>query len=143
MRQAVTGAFGYSGKYIAQRLLKKGIEVITLTDSPQRKHDFGTSIQAYPFHVAILGAILGKQRPIFSIPDFFGYAAGKIVGLIFDDVVITRDEIQGLCADLLYVDAPPAGNTKLTDWAREHVDELGLRYASELARRRDRTRAYQ
>ena len=30
----------------------------------------------------------------------------------------------------------------LTDWAREHADILGRHYASELARRRDRTRAY-
>lgn len=30
---AVTGAFGYSGKYIAQRLLADGRQVITLTNS--------------------------------------------------------------------------------------------------------------
>jgi len=30
----VTGAFGYSGKYIARRLLDAGYEVKTLTNSP-------------------------------------------------------------------------------------------------------------
>jgi len=39
-------------------------------------------------------------------------------------------------SDLLCVDAPPAGTTKLTAWAREHRDTLGRRYTSELARRR-------
>jgi NADH dehydrogenase len=38
-------------------------------------------------------------------------------------------------AGLLYVDAPPAGWTKLSEWARQHADTLGQAYASELARR--------
>ena len=33
---AVTGAFGYSGKYIAERLLAQGKSVITLTNSLNR-----------------------------------------------------------------------------------------------------------
>jgi len=45
-------------------------------------------------------------------------------------------------ADLLYVDSPPAGKTKLTDWAREHADTLGIEYTSELSRRKDRRREY-
>src|SRR5579859_7193832 len=49
-RQAVTGAFGYSGKYIAQRLLDAGKEVITLTNSLDRPNPFGERVKAYPFH---------------------------------------------------------------------------------------------
>lgn len=52
------------------------------------------------------------------------------------DVFITREEIAGLMADLLYVDDEPTGATRLTDWARKHADTLGTVYASELARRR-------
>lgn len=47
---AVTGAFGYSGKYIAQRLLDSGKTVITLTNSPDRDHSFGKAIAAFPFN---------------------------------------------------------------------------------------------
>lgn len=36
MRVAVTGAFGYSGKYIAKRLLAQGHELWTQTDSVRR-----------------------------------------------------------------------------------------------------------
>ena len=50
MRIAVTGAFGFSGKYIAQRLLALGHEVITLTNSPQRTNPFGGSIKAFPYN---------------------------------------------------------------------------------------------
>lgn len=45
----VTGAFGYSGKYIAQRLLAQGRSVATLTNSPQRANAFGGRVQAHPF----------------------------------------------------------------------------------------------
>ncbi len=37
----VTGAFGYSGSYIARRLLVAGHTVRTLTRSQGRAHDFG------------------------------------------------------------------------------------------------------
>jgi len=47
---AVTGAFGYSGRYIAQRLLDAGHEVLTLTNSPQRETPFRDRIAALPFH---------------------------------------------------------------------------------------------
>jgi len=50
VRIAVTGAFGFSGKYIAQRLLALRHEVITLTNSPQRANPFGGSINAFPYN---------------------------------------------------------------------------------------------
>ena len=80
--------------------------------------------------------------PIVSVPPWFGYAASWLVGQTVGDVVITKDEIEGLMADLLYVDAPPVGITALTRWAKAHADALGRRYASELARRKDRVGAY-
>ena len=50
MRVAVTGAFGYSGKYIAQRLLAEGHEVLTLTNSVQRANPFGRRVQVHLFN---------------------------------------------------------------------------------------------
>jgi len=44
--------------------------------------------------------------------------------------------------DLLHVSSPPAGKITLTDWAKAEKDRLGRRYASELARRRNREKAY-
>ena len=48
--QAVTGAFGYSGKYIAKRLIDEGKKVITITNSLHRKNPFGSKIQVFPFN---------------------------------------------------------------------------------------------
>src|ERR1035437_5674757 len=46
----VTGAFGYSGKYIATRLLQAGHRVRTLTNSGDRPNPFGGQVEAHPFH---------------------------------------------------------------------------------------------
>ena len=46
---AVTGAFGYTGKYIARRLLKLGEPVITLTGHPDQTNEFGALVKAFPF----------------------------------------------------------------------------------------------
>jgi uncharacterized protein YbjT (DUF2867 family) len=45
---AVTGAFGYSGKYIAQKLLALDHAVITLTNSTHRTNDFAGQVTAFP-----------------------------------------------------------------------------------------------
>ena len=89
-----------------------------------------------------IGRIIGKERPVMSIPPGVGYLVSKLVGKLVGDVIVTRDEIRGLMAGLLYVESSPAGTTRLTDWASQNADSLGVRYASELARRRDRTSAY-
>lgn len=46
----VTGAFGYTGKYIARRLLASGQRVKTLTGHPSRPNPFGDQISAAPFN---------------------------------------------------------------------------------------------
>ena len=46
----VTGAFGYSGKYITSRLLSAGKRVRTLTNSLQRENPFGTAVEAHPYN---------------------------------------------------------------------------------------------
>jgi len=48
--QVVTGAFGYSGKYITSRLLAKGQTVRTLTNSTGRENPFGGRVEAAPYH---------------------------------------------------------------------------------------------
>ena len=93
--------------------------------------------------VQTIGRIIGKPRTIVSVPPALGYAVGRVAGAMLRDVVITREEIKGLMADLLHVDAPAAGRTELTDWAARNAATLGTRYSSELARRRDRETAYE
>ena len=45
----VTGAFGYTGRYITERLLSTGIRVRSLTNHPGRQNPFGQEIDVAPF----------------------------------------------------------------------------------------------
>jgi len=46
----VTGAFGYTGKYITRRLLSMGLRVKTLTGHPGRPNPFGEQVSVAPFN---------------------------------------------------------------------------------------------
>ncbi len=48
--RVVTGAFGFAGKYIAERLLAAGHTVRTLTNSPHRENPFLGRVIAYPYN---------------------------------------------------------------------------------------------
>ena len=44
----VTGAFSYTGRYVAQRLLDQGVSVKTLTRNPNREDPSGGQVMAFP-----------------------------------------------------------------------------------------------
>ena len=113
------------------------------TDRTDRVIDaIGPETFRYRELVAELSRIIGVRRPIVSVPPRLGYVAGWLLGKLVGDVLITRDEVEGLMQDLLATDSEPTGQTRLSSWAREHAARLGRRYATELGRRRDRRVAY-
>jgi nucleoside-diphosphate-sugar epimerase len=62
MRVAVTGAYGYSGQYMARYLLAQGHDVITLTNSSHRSNPFADRVKAFPFNFSNPAA-LEKNTP--------------------------------------------------------------------------------
>ncbi len=80
---------------------------------------------------------------IINIPPWLGYIVSRAVGIFTGDVFVSREEIKGLMSDLLHVPgAVPTGTTRLTEWAKKNADTLGIHYASELARRKNRKLSY-
>ena len=47
-KAVVTGAFSYTGRYVAQRLLEQGVSVRTLTRNTGRESPFGEMVKAFP-----------------------------------------------------------------------------------------------
>ena len=58
----VTGAFGFTGKYIVRRLLSRGNSVRTLTDHPERLDPFGGTVEVFPFNFADRSALVRSLR---------------------------------------------------------------------------------
>ncbi|MCO6006906.1 NAD(P)H-binding protein [Actinoallomurus purpureus] len=58
------------------------------------------------------------------------------LSMLTRDVVLTRDEIEGLMAELVMVDGEATCPTLLTGYLHENAGQIGRRYQSELARRK-------
>lgn len=144
-RLPVFGVFG-DGFYKLQPVYVDDLAALAVEQGKNRQNTIinaiGPETFTYRGLVETIGEIIGRRRPIISVPPSLSYIAGWIIGKIVGDVMITRAEIAGLMTNLLYVDSPPTGKTKLTDWAKERADSLGLHYTSELARRLDRDTEY-
>jgi NADH dehydrogenase len=141
----VLGVFG-SGEYRLRPIYVDDLAALAVEQGQSGRNvvieAVGPETFTYRQLLRQIGALIGCPRPAVSVPKWLGYAMAAMLGRIMGDILVTREEIEGLTADLLYVDAPAAGQTRLTDWVRQHADTLGRRYASELARRRDRQRGY-
>jgi NADH dehydrogenase len=62
MKIAVTGAFSYSGKYIAKRLLERGEDVFTLTNHPNRPDPFAGKVKALPLDFGNEAELIANLR---------------------------------------------------------------------------------
>ncbi len=144
-RLPVFGVFG-DGSYRLQPIYVEDLAALAVEQGKKRANviidAIGPETFTYRELAKTIGEIIGVRRPILSMPPALAYLAGWKLGLLLGDVMITWPEVKGLMGDLLCTDSPPAGATRLTDWMREHRDTLGVRYASELARRKDRTKEY-
>jgi len=144
-RLPVFGVFG-SGNYGLQPIYVEDLAELAVAQGLARGDRIidaiGPETFTYRGLVETIGRIIGKHRPIISVPPGLGYLLVSALGRVVKDAILTREEIEGLMWGLLCTDSPPSGHTKLTDWAREHADTLGRHYASELARRLNRELAY-
>ncbi len=58
----------------------------------------------------------------------------NFIGYMVRDLVITRDEIEGLMSNLLVSASPPTGQTRLSEWLEQNADRVGASYISDLQR---------
>lgn len=137
----VFGVFG-DGNYRLQPIYIDDLAKLVVEQGRNKENTIidaiGPETFTYKGLVQEVSKAIGKKRLIISIRPAIGCIVGSIIGKIVGDVLITREEIEGLMTGLLYVDSPPAGKTKFADWAKEHAESLGKHYASELARRRNK-----
>ncbi|MFQ5749277.1 MAG: epimerase, partial [Planctomycetota bacterium] len=145
-RLPVFGVFG-DGEYRLQPIFVDDLAELAVREGQSEENRIIDAIgpETFTFRglVKAVGEIIGKRRPIISVPPGVGYLAAWMIGRMVGDVFLTRQEISGLMQGLLCTESEPAGKKKLTEWARQHAGGLGVRYSSELARRRNRAEAYE
>jgi NADH dehydrogenase len=84
--------------------------------------------------VRAVASAVGARRRIVHASRGAALALSRLVGLAMRDVLLTREELDGLMAGLLVSGGPPQGLERFTDWLAREGDRLGRRYVSELAR---------
>jgi NADH dehydrogenase len=82
----------------------------------------------------LVGAAIGCRRPLVHAPPRAALTLGAVVGAVRRDVVLTRDELEGLQASLLVSHEPPRGRDSFREWLERNGATLGRAYVSELAR---------
>lgn len=141
----VFGTFG-DGEYKLQPMHVDDFAELILrcADAPNTRTADAVGPETFAFRdlVRTIAGIIGVRRPIVSVPAGLGYAISRLLNPLVGDVIITREEIDGLRRNLLYSDHDVVGKTRLTDWAARSRDSLGVRYASEVGRRIHRSTGY-
>lgn len=134
----VVGVFG-SGDYRLQPIYVDDLARVAAEKAGSRQNEIleaiGPETFSYRELIEKVAEAIGVRRRILSISPEAGYLGCKMLGWLFGDVMITREEIHGLMENRLYVEAPALGRTKLTWWMEQNSDTLGRQYTSELARR--------
>jgi uncharacterized protein YbjT (DUF2867 family) len=92
--------------------------------------------EAFTFEelVRLIARKLNRDIALLHLPPGLALFASQLIGSLVNDVVLTREEVDGLMAGLLVSKRPPAGKTKLSEWLSQNADRVGVRYASELGR---------
>ena len=82
--------------------------------------------------VSALKRATGSRAIVLRVPPPMALLAGGALGLLVRDTVLTRDELNGLTADLLASDQPPLGTTRVSDWLADAGSWLGRTWLPEV-----------
>ncbi len=84
--------------------------------------------------VRLVRQAVGSHSPIAPVPKWLLRTVSRLVGSVVHDVVLTRDEVEGLTANLLVSRSPPTASTRFSDWLSANAQQLGVEWASEIHR---------
>jgi len=136
-RLPVFGVFG-SGQYRLQPVYVDDLAALAVEMGGQTDNAVldavGPETFTYDEIVRLIARHIGRPARIVHVPIWFGLLSARLLGWLMGDVMVTRDEIAGLTANLLVSDRPPTCPTRLSQWLVQYGPELGQRYRSELAR---------
>jgi NADH dehydrogenase len=94
----------------------------------------GPETFAFEELVRLIATTIGARARIVHVPPTAVAVTGRVLGLLVNDVVVTKDELDGLMAGLVVTGGPTTGQRRLSTWLADHADVVGRRYASEVSR---------
>jgi uncharacterized protein YbjT (DUF2867 family) len=85
--------------------------------------------------VRLIAGRVGRGAVRFvHLPMPWAYVSTLVTGWFVGDIVLTWEEYQGLMGNMLALEGPSAGQTRLSEWLAENHERVGRQYASEVER---------
>ena len=140
LRRLPVFAIAGSGQYQAQPVHVADLAAIAVTAAAGRENTVSDAVgpEIYTFDelVRLIADRVQSRSRVVHVSPRMALLLARLLGFLVRDVVLTREEIDGLAANLLVSNdpGPPQGQTRLSVWLAENGDDLGAAYASELAR---------
>jgi len=94
----------------------------------------GPDVYTFEGLVSLIAEHIGREARFVHLRPGIAHLLFSVAGMVLRDVILTRDEIDGLMAGLLVSGGPPTAPMRLADWLGDDDSSLGLRYESELKR---------
>jgi uncharacterized protein YbjT (DUF2867 family) len=136
-RLPVFGIAG-DGRYRLQPIHVDDLAELAVRFAGQREDVVADAVGPETFEyaevVGVLRRAVGSRALVIHEPARLTLLAAQMLGHMLGDVMLTRDELDGLMADLLVSHAEPLGWTSFTAWLAEASGWLGGEYLSELKR---------
>lgn len=87
--------------------------------------------------IRLIREAVGSRALLLNVPPLAVPPMTWALGTALRDTLLTPDELRGLIAELVTTDGRATGRVSLSAWVREHADDLGRAYASEVGRHFD------
>ena len=88
--------------------------------------------------VELLARKLGSKTRIVHVSPGLALLCCRFMGYLTGDILLTKEELEGLMQNLLVSAQPPTGQARLSDWPDRNASTVGRMYASELQRHFER-----
>ncbi len=94
----------------------------------------GPEIYSFEELVVAIRDAVGSSSRLVQMPSPLALLAAGALGRTVGDVLLTREELEGLMDGLLVSTELPRGEHRFSDWLRDNGHWLGRAYLSEVAR---------
>lgn len=95
----------------------------------------GPEILTFDELIKLIASQINSRARIIHVDPWLALFLARLIGYAVRDVVITRDEIEGLMSNLLVSQGEPTAPTRFSVWLGQNADKIGKRYISGLERR--------
>jgi uncharacterized protein YbjT (DUF2867 family) len=93
----------------------------------------GPEVFTFTEFVSAIRDAIGSRALLLPTPAPIALAAAGLLGRALGDVILTREELDGLMAGLLVSREPALGTRRFSEWLAANADWLGRSHLSELA----------